>query len=233
VLAPSFVATPVVTLSAGSGQPGETVTVSVSGFDPSELVNLSIAGIGLGSVGNDSSVDVVVPDIAPGAYTIDAVGAASGASTSAGFEVLAPPPPPFEATPVVTVSAPSGYPGDVITAYVSGYHPDETVSVSLGGRWVGDTGNGGSVDITLPGPGSFEVGATGATTGAYNSVWIEVLQPEPQNQEMQSQQVVEGPPAPEETIVSTEQEPVPTEEVEGPPSPVVTEPPAGTPGGGG
>ncbi len=170
---------PAMTVTPAAGEAGTQATVSVSGFDPASSISISFSGAYLGDVANDSSTAFAVPSVDAGGYAFEATQTSNGASASAGFEVL---PPPFVATPVVSVSATTLNPGDVLTVSVSGYHPDEAVTITLNGAWAADTGNGGSANLQMGQPGGYEVGATGGTTGAYDSVYVEVLTPAPQNQ---------------------------------------------------
>ena len=87
-------------------RPGDTVTVGGAGFQPAEQVTVTLLStpVRLTTQTADSSGGVsytfVVPDLAPGAHSVELGGATSGEVASSSFEVLAAPTSPTDPGPM-------------------------------------------------------------------------------------------------------------------------------------
>lgn len=79
-------------LQPASGKVGDTITVRVTGFGPQEVVTVRFAEIKLASLTTDAAgaaeTSVAIPSVATGSTTVTALGAQSGRTTVAQFQVL-------------------------------------------------------------------------------------------------------------------------------------------------
>jgi hypothetical protein len=189
VAAQDTVLAPSVGVAPAEAHAGDALSLSMSGFQGGEQVSVAWSATGsvLGVAGMDDLgsgvLNAAVPmDAAAGWNDIAASGLISGASAVGGVTVLEAKveEAPAQLSPALSLAAYSGYPGDPVSATVSGFADGESVLVTFAGSPIDSTSNGGSVHIGTSGvaPGVYQVGATGTTSGASApDVSYEVLAP--------------------------------------------------------
>lgn len=149
---------PVVLLDRTTGEPGDSVAIQVSGLAPGTEVELRLVGVadgaalplGAGTVPASSDLDLVAtipPNVAPGAYVVEAIGA--GLVLTADLAIVA------------VGSPPDDEPG--------GRDEEDPLLAPLPSGWSrGNTGAGPAPRDPSPAP------TTGAPFGAPVNAWIPV-----------------------------------------------------------
>jgi PKD repeat protein len=140
-----------VTVSPTSGDPGTALTVSGSGWTPADNIEVDIGGAqvctvaaaGDGSITGDQSTNgcQVPTGIAPGSEALTAKDTTDQTTTASGsdFTVL---------SPTVSVSPTSGDPDAALTVSGTGWTPNDTIEVDIGGSQVCQLTADGSGNIS-------------------------------------------------------------------------------------
>jgi hypothetical protein len=169
VASPTALAGPSLSLSATSGQSGDTLTANGGGFQNGETVDVSFNGQSVGTPtvnsGGTFSLSFNVPSFAPGQYGLLAKGRASSNTASASFTIN-------QGAAALTFNPTQAAPGAQLTINGTGFRAGESVSVSFNGPTVGtataDTNGNVTWTFTVPsnlGAGQYGVTASGATSG--------------------------------------------------------------------
>jgi hypothetical protein len=176
---------PTISLSPSTVVRGSSVSVTGTGFVPGETVTMyfnnalaqSTTANSGGSFTNSSFT--VAGSTAPGAYTVQAIGAISARAASAPLQVIAAPAP---SAPGLSLNPAQSTHGGLVHVFVSGFGANETVLIWLNGAIVAavNTGPAGNGSGTLHAPGRdglYMVTATGAVSGRSVSATLRVVSP--------------------------------------------------------
>jgi outer membrane protein assembly factor BamB len=140
-----------VSADVGEAAPGAHVTLNATFFKPGEALSATLTGTEIGTGSADAAghaaISTTIPQLGPGATSIDVGGQASGAHASAPFAVIPPLP--------ISISPASALPGAMVSVTSTGYRPGEASTLLFDGSPVGwvpadGTGRVTTTSLTIP-----------------------------------------------------------------------------------